>query len=373
MRRLLAVGVLGGCGFTAATGSQGPADARIDAPPGALADAAIDAEIDAAFDAPLAMSCHGTFETVCIAQPIGANLDVNSPLAIDTDTSPLCQPPAAGSTITSACILARASFGLNNTLRATGSRPLILIATGAFTINGSGTLDVGSRGLMRGAGGRACAGFATPGSHAGGAGASFGTLGGLGGTGGASTSGSVPQTTALVDLVGGCSGIPGGSTAVIESGPGGLGGGAVLVIASSITVNGNINASGGGGGGGITANAGGGGGGAGGAVVLDTQNLTINGGGRVFAQGGGGGEGAGPITPGAAGGATTTANAAALGGGGAQSTGGDGGLGAVAAGGTPGSAGTTSGGGGGGGAGHIRSTDPAPTITGETYPTLVFP
>lgn len=370
MYRLLAFTVLAGCGFTVTPGSVTP---HVDADPDALGTEpgmptdAVDAP--PTIDAPPGMNCYGSFESVCLtAAPQGPiNVIGSSLLPIDTDTSTLCQSPASGSSLGPACILAAATISINGTLRATGSKPLILIGTTSITVNGGSLIDVASRGFERGAGARACPPGGGAGGNAGGHGASFGTLGGIGGAGGSGMAGGVPQVIALTDLLGGCTGAPGGGSGVTP-GLGGLGGGAVLLIGTAVIINGTINASGGGASGGVTGAGGGGGGGSGGAIVVDSQNVSFNGGAFLYAQGGGGGEGASVTTTGAPGGVAPTPGGPAIGGRNVNSQGGDGGNGAVSSSASGGNSGNDGGGGGGGGAGHIKITDGTFTDGGSTYP-----
>lgn len=370
MLRVLAISAVAGCGFSAGTGSMNtPVDAPLGTEPG-MPDAPGDVGM---VDAPMmALSCHGSFKMVCIGIVPAPTLDVGGSalLAINTDTSSQCLAPAAGSTVTSGCILAAANIYINGTIRATGSKPLILIATTQISVNGGALIDVASRVAEQGAGGRTSCSGGGPGGNAGGSGGSFGTRGGIGGSSGGSTSGTPGGVTALQNLVGGCPGVAGGGL-VANHGAAGLGGGAVLVISPSINMNGKINASGGGGGGGVLVDGGGGGGGSGGVIVFDTANLTFNGGSHLFAQGGGGGEGASLTTAGAAGATASAVNTAALGGRNTNNDGGDGGDGAVSSDASSGGSGDDSGGGGGGGAGHIYTTDTTFNNNGQSAPAIV--
>lgn len=367
MLRVLAVSLVAACGFSAKPGgNNGTVDAARGGEPGDP-----DAAIDAMIDAPMFINCHGSFKSVCLPTLPPLTLDFASK-AIDTDGTTDCITPAAGSAIASACIVAAGTITINGTLRATGSKPLIVIATTSFTINGNGVIDVASRGTERGAGSRMTCntGGGGAGGNAGGIGGSFATRGGLGGSGGTGSSGSQQAIAALQDLVGGCAGFNGGGIAVVNRGPGGFGGGAVLVISPSIIVNNRINASGAGGGGGLTGLAGGGGGGSGGAIVLDTPNLTLNGGALLWAQGGGGGEGAATVSGGDPGDPGSTPGTAAAGGSGINPQGGDGGNGAVSNDASNGNNGNDGGGGGGGGAGYVRTTDTSVPTGGSSFPPI---
>jgi hypothetical protein len=279
----------------------------------------------------------------------------NVPTGSCTQLVPQSGGPAlcvlAGTSITIAAGATVRAVGVNPIgSTASGTNPLVLIATDTITV--SGTLDVSSHSSETvggdpalGAGARTTAGcFATgvdgpagAGSNGGGgaAGGSFGTVGGAGGNGGNNnqTSHGTPMAAMAPRLlVGGCPGGHGGD------GAGGL----------------------------IS-------GGAGGLIVLEAPQVSVTG--SVFANGGGGGAGAGNIgdnsDSGKPGSDPTTALTVAPGGGG-TSGGGNGGAGAAgttaAAAGNKGGGGTpqSAGGGGGGGAGVIRVLGPAPSSIGGT-------
>ena len=299
--------------------------------------------------------------------------------AIDTDTSPLCSTIVSNTT---ACVIASGSIQIDaaTTVTATGTKPLVLAATGTVTING--VLDVAShRGVIApGASGNdATCDPGTPpttngNAGGGGGGGSFGAKGGDGGDGnggggpdgGTSGAAALPPTT----LRGGCKAQDGkeGAGAAATRGLGGNGGGVVYVIAGttlSIGAGGVINASGAGGTNGVTARAGGGGGGSGGLVGLDAP--TVTNGGVVFANGGSGAEGSGDNNPGKPGVDPTGAGPAVFGIG-ISNTGGDGGNGgAGAAGAGANGLQSTDGGGGGGGVGVIR-VFPLQAIGGAVSP-----
>jgi hypothetical protein len=297
---------------------------------------------------------HAPF-TICLpAEPTALRLIASTTTTtINTDSSPLCEPVVSGGSV---CVLAGSVITIRSKLRATGTRPLVLIAT--RSIISSALIDVGSHrdeDPETGAGSNPpiCATMAgtPPDSERGGAGGSFVGRGGFGGFGG-EPGGTVPGTT----LRGGCT----GQAADSADGVGGHGGGAVLLIAgSSLHIDGDINAAGEGGGPGIGATwSGGAGGGAGGMIVFDAPIIEVTS--LVLANGGGGGEGsgAGDGNPGA-----DPSGIAPAAGGSGGSFAGDGGNGAagVAAGtgadgltgsGRDGGGGT---GGGGGGAGVIKA------------------
>lgn len=286
---------------------------------------------------------------------------------IDTDTSNLCSAVVKNTT---ACVVAGDTIAIANgvTVRATGSKPLVLLATtGAITV--AGTLDVASHIALptppppgAAANFAGCNAGTPPNNGGGGAGGSFGSLGGNGGLGRtvAGSNGVAGAVQPADALRGGCSGQDGNGAA--NFGEGGAGGGAIYVIAETsidIAATGVINASGAGATNGFIGGAvGGGGGGSGGLIGLDAPTITNAG--NVFANGGGGGEGSGNSNP-----ATRTLQfcgrdptgiGPAAGGSQGANSGGDGGAGGAGA--NAGSVGlngnTNGGGGGGGGVGVIR-------------------
>ncbi len=326
-------------------------------------DGLFDADVGDAGDA-----CFGGFTLVCPLVLPSMPLDINTNLTINTDSDPRCGP-TTNAAAANVCVVMATSISISGTLRGVGSRPLLLLAT-TGTIVVIGLVDVASHGGdgTRAAGNQpsTCANATPPSGQGGGAGGSFGGRGGNGGGVGGIAAASVQ----LIDLHGGCRGTNGGGAG---NGLAGQSGGAVELNASSITINGTLNASGAGGQGGSANSAGAGGGGSGGAIVFSTPNLTINGGGRVVANGGGGGEGAGNNVPGSTGGdpSAINVNTPAIGGSGNTSGGGDGGNGGSGnsgANGMPGSNG--GGGGGGGGTGFVKSLDPAPVLAGQVSPAI---
>jgi hypothetical protein len=320
--------------------------------------------------APDAGACFGALIHVCLnALPTQAvSIDGTQPQLIDTTSSAMC----VATNRSDYCVVAATDIMVNGeglALRATGSRPLVLIATDSI-IALSGVIDVGSHRLSSGIAGAGAGAGANPAacedapgrrplSGGGGAGGSFAGRGGGGApSASANSAGGAPGSVSTVtDLRGGCPGEDGDGS---DGGAGGPGGGAVLMIAGShIIIGGEINAAGEGGGGGTQKTSGGGGGGAGGMIALDAPTVTVIG--LLLANGGGGAEGSGESVAGAQGSDSVGVNAAS--GGSAQvANGGDGGNGSagVAAGaGSPGAAGTIQsgllggGGGGGGGAGFV--------------------
>jgi hypothetical protein len=289
---------------------------------------------------------------------------------IDTD-SPLCASTISGAT--NYCVIAATNITIGATLRAAGTKPLVLIATDSIVT--TALLDVGSYrdatsdvmgdrtssivgpAIGAGADPSSCAPAMLPMDGGGYAGGSFIGFGGVGGTGsnGSNAGSPAPPVTDVPVLRGGCS-------APVDPGfrVGGYGGGAVLLIAGKrIDVQGGINASGASGRGAAPGNRGGFGGGAGGMIAFDAPTITCNS--LLLASGGGGGGGSSGITSGGDGQDPSTL-AAAAGGGGAN--GGNGGRGSTAssraAPGAPGAPGSPAGiggggGGGGGGAGLIKA------------------
>jgi len=271
------------------------------------------------------------------------------------------------------------TLGAGTELRVTGTRPLILVAVGTMTIDGSVLATAALDQPGPGADLACTTGAGAPGVTQtvengldGGAGGGGGGLGTPGGTG-AYVSPVVAEPVAvaggaawggdeLVPLVGGCSG-GGGATPAGTRTRGGGGGGALGLVAERILVGGTavISASGGGGRGAEPETGGGGGGGSGGAIRFEGPEATIAG--AVIANGGGGGEGRRNTQAGMPGADGSSARVTAMtpAPGGMGAAGGNGGSGGVLlAGGGNAEAGigatenTAGGGGGGGGVGRIR-------------------
>jgi hypothetical protein len=309
---------------------------------------------------PDARACFGQSFEICLSSAPTEPLTIQSALTIDTTSSSRCVPFLRGDEY---CVVAATRISIEANLRATGARPLVLLASDSIVIAAGATVDVGSH-LVRapgtpetGAGADAMAcdlgTVVAPFSVAGAAGGSFAGLGGAGGSTDQGQAGGKPGKTSSIVIAprGGCRGQDGAPE--LGSGQGGHGGGAVFLIAGTkIEVAGAINAGGQGGGGDTT--AGGGGGGSGGFIGFDAPLVTATG--LLVANGGGGGEGAdGSGQASARDGADATTIAEAIGGAGSVPRGGDGGNGSAGAAGGAGKEGMVgiAGGGGGGGAGLI--------------------
>jgi hypothetical protein len=264
---------------------------------------------DASTVPPDAQQCFGSIVKVCFTKAgdipnAAAALPTDTIFALNTDSDPLCN--TANDQSSNYCVIAGTTLMLasTQTLRAVGSKPLVLLAMGTMDIEG--TVDVSSNrnpDLVTSKGAGANPSACVAGMDAQGAGGGYGgSFGGKGGAGETLTGGSNPGagaggiaadpiTTFPTTLRGGCAGSSGGGTL---SGKAGSGGGAVALIASQLSVNGKINASGSGGHGGSAVQVGGGGGGSGGMIILDVTAANIGGTGMVFANGGGGGQGGAP-------------------------------------------------------------------------------
>lgn len=348
---------------------------------------------DAMADPPGAR-CYGTSVVhVCLASAPSQPLSLDG--TIDTAAgSAHCVLLVSGGDY---CVIAATEITVASLVRATGPRPLVLLATESITT--SATIDVSSHRSdpKPGAGAQSapCTGGTSPtigvgaapgsgGAAGGGAGGSFLQPGGRGGVGGDGHStggiaGAAILASTVSSLRGGCDG-QSGAGAIAAAG--GHGGGAVYLIAGrSISVDGGIDASGEGGAGAVPGppagsgnGYGGGGGGTGGMVGFDAPAITVTG--LVIAEGGGGGQGGSSEFPGNPG-ADPSSLAEAPGGDGGADNGGAGGFGSVGkqtATVNNGSAGVGNagffggGGGGGGGAGLIKATDLAHLGTSVSPP-----
>lgn len=336
---------------------------------------------DALPDTPPGEVCFGTlaYDRICY---LAANVPTGTKtyqviINVNTDDSPTCSGNTnlASTLPGNPCIIAAAEIQLevNAELDVYGSRPLILLATGPQGIHvGAGTIvDASSNDIGAGPAAPAqCTGATIAGQKSGAFGGSFLALGGNGGLGDGNTAASkglpAPVLSAPVMLEGGCPGGIGGSNNFNQVAPGG---GAVALVAMTLTIDGIVAA---GGAGGVTPSqdqSGGNGGGAGGMIVLDAP--AISGTGEINAKGGGGGEGKGgnATTSGSPGYNSINRAEDGLGGSTMGSSGGDGGHGGpfidatstLTNRGADGGAGTSAGGGGGGGAaGLVIATSPLP-------------
>jgi hypothetical protein len=290
----------GGCSFHPGAfggGSGSGSDA-------AIGDGRTDApDIDGMMASPDAGNCWsvpGVAVDVCLAAPLSGTLDVTVDSSIDTDSSGpglrQCRPVVSGNT--DVCVIPAQSITiqLGATLGAHGSRPLVLIAQSISII---GTLDVAShRGTQQGPDANA-AGCSAGTAASGVGGGRGGSLGGVGGNGGdeagQNNGGDAGAALTVTTLRGGCPGGTGGN------GNGGAdGGGAVLLIANSISLaaTGVINASGASGQGGSSGREGGSGAGSGGMIVLSAPSVALAPTSQIFANGGHGGGGSDNSTAG---------------------------------------------------------------------------
>lgn len=304
-------------------------------------------------DGPVASCIVAGFDLCAHQQPNGPiHFEVDTTINTTLDCNVVLFDPAGGSV----CVIYASDLTVTSTVKSSGTRPLVLAATGTITIDG--TLDVSS-GLGTGTGAAAndasCMPKRVPGYNSGGgAGGSFRGKGGDGGTGTLS-----PGTSGLADdqvtlpavLRGGCAG-----SSIF--GQGGSSGGAVRVVASTsldVTATGRVLANGAGGQRGGDEGYGAGAGGSGGMIQLVAPSVAVHG--VVTANGGGGGEGADMVASGVIGADGAPSTSVAAGGAGA-SGGGDGGAGGAGSSLTGGlgassMAASSGGGGGGGGVGYI--------------------
>jgi hypothetical protein len=394
MRMALACTCMLGCGFTpSATGDGG--GSSIDAPPGSGSDSSV-------------LSPAPEHLTNDDGQPGAMPLVLAGSVTIDTTNLTITgiatvmgefdvRHQINGNSEVAVLHVSALTVMPNAQVRVIGSRPLIVVASGA--IEAAGTLDASARGSTPGAGGSASgmgSGSGARGAHngtysdTGGGGAGFGNNGAVGGAvigcgttlDGAAAGASSGDDTISV-FKGGAGGGAGESSACVDS-LGGAGGGAIQLtseVSVHIAATGIINAGGGGGAGGLDCGPSdgnsGAGGGAGGAIVLQAPMVSNEG--VVAANGGGGGGGGSgggqPADTGDAGQDGSASDNAAIGGFGIGGAGGDGGAGATRDDqpqhGTDKACGDNGGGGGGGvgriaaSAGYIESgtTSPQPIKT----------
>jgi hypothetical protein len=372
--------LVSGCGFSvggsATTDAPGVTDGGPDGPPVTDDDATV--ELDASL-------CYGTgFGRTCLtAAPTAARILADG--TFNTDG------PGCTQVTNDLCIVTATDLSIANgtTVRAIGSRPLVLVATGTLNING--TIGASSLATQPAGAGSSTSPCATPaaatndtGGAAGAAGGSFGGAGGSGGTGDINETGlpagpAAGQGAAVAmvptTIRAGCTGGSGG-VGVGLGGAGGRGGGAIYFIGGTsimLASTARVFAVGEGGRGANNL-GGGGGGGSGGLLGFDAPMISFSG--LVIANGGGGGEGAGvgTFTNGDAGGDGTATGARAPGGV-SGTNGGNGGdsSGGGSLDGIGGEAVNEGGGGGGGGAGviYIKGTfiaggatiSPVPSVT----------
>ena len=206
------------------------------------------------------------------------------------------------------CVIVTNDTMVNSVIRFAGPRPIVVVVRGELVIAQLGTLDVAGRrddlvttAVAAGSNVIACQGVAGPGSGGtdsggGGPGGSFGARGGDGGGRNsdnmlAIAKQAIPNPT----FRGGCAGGLGGDNRFGSGGTlNGNSGGAIYILASSLRVDGTINANGGGGRASVplAVGTGGSGGGSGGMILLwspTTMQLGANA--RIMALGGGGANG----------------------------------------------------------------------------------
>jgi hypothetical protein len=257
------------------------------------------------------------------------------------------------------CVVKGTDIEIAQQVPVVGERPLVILASGALTIQAAGIVDAAATATAGGPGADlACDASATAGGGGasccggGGAGGTFGSRGGNGGNGGVTDglggTAAMPAAPPSV-LQGGCSGTDGGAGVGGQPSRRGFGGGGVYLLAGeTLTIHGTVTASGAGGRGGPAPRGGGGGAGSGGMIVLYAPTATATASAQIFANGGGGGGGAVTSIAGGDGETPTSPLIAAMGGEG-RSGRGDGGDGAFLT--TAAEVGLTSGDGGGGGGG----------------------
>jgi hypothetical protein len=285
---------IGGDGGAPQDGGGGSGSSTTDAPP-------------VCYGSGPAMTC---LESAPTTPYPGGAMTINTNL-----TSTQCRDDVTLPKNNAVCVIAFTSISLADTIAASGSRPLVIVSAGNFTIESNGIVDVGSHGsgdpqAVGPAANGSCNG-GLDGSHGGGPGGSFAGLGGGGGTPNAidGVPGLPPSMPSA--LRGGCPGNDGD----MSPGSHGDGGGAIaLVTNATLEIDGYVDASGAFGKGGNGQNyGGGGGGGTGGMIELDASSVT--GTGQIFAAGGGGGEGGenndGTMTDGRAGADPSTSSFAA--------------------------------------------------------------
>lgn len=290
-----------------------------------------------------------------LGEPIGTlALFANGEYIYDTDASTLTSPDQTVAVLDSvhidqgaigldALLLTSIEVGRDATLRAVGSRALVLASTGNAKL--AGTLDVSSGDYGDGAGANAgCLqavsrnGASSDPANKGASGGAGGTLfdpgaaGAIGAGDGGSPVGGIATgnfAAAVTSIHPGCGGGDGGlGTTATDFGSAGSGGGAILLAAfGRLTIEGSIEA-GGAGGAAATNWGGGGGGGSGGFIGVVGDEVLVAG--ALRAHGGGGAAAASHDIAGTAGEDARSAGAsAALGGLGGHEHAGRGGAGAT--------------------------------------------
>lgn len=297
-----AVLVFGLCGCSSIFGLKSPQPA---------ADAAATDATDAAGDGPPdASQCFGSGEyTVCFdALPtstgiVTGTLDTGSssaPCATTVHWTSAAQPDACfvvGTELTVGPVVVH------------GTKPLVLVATGAISFSGLVDLSShdGSQTVGAGANPAGCDATSLPvianNGGGGGAGATGATRGGGGGTGSNGVAGGVSAAvSAIDDLRGGCQGQAGARGGGGQAGVPGYGGGALYALAGGALALSTATIAANGAGALQSQNRwGGSGGGAGGMIVLHAASITASSSAVLVANGGGGASGAdsGMGTPGA--------------------------------------------------------------------------
>jgi hypothetical protein len=341
---------------------------------------------DGSFDAPPGCLGPQGFVICLQTEPTSAITFDATNSTINTTTNS-CAPMQPASWIAAqqpdACFIIATRIVITSTLRVTGARPLVLVATDEIVVNANTGIDAAAhRQQMTRAPaapfsmcGQGVPAMDNPNGAGGGAGGTFIALGGRGGGGNnGQNQGGMPPNPLLAPtkLHAGCDGQIGGTANGTQLINGGGGGGAVYLAARNrITINSAINVSGAAGLAGDTS-SGGGGGGAGGMILLHAPSIT--GSGPLMANGGGGAGGS-ALAIGTAGTDPDPQNPTqpAQGGGGAGAPGGQGSVnGMMGANGGNGQF-QGGGGGGGGGGGYIRANVTLPPALLSTPPATIVP
>jgi hypothetical protein len=252
-----------------------------------------DDSIDASADAShLCFSRPDLSFGACLSQVPTTAYSVPTSVAFDTDTNlGQCEATLIAPS-QDMCVVAATDITVSAAVTVTGSRPLVLFATGAILIDAA--FDVASHGVgpMRGPGDDpSVCGTAGGGTiSGGGAGGSFTTSGADGGRGGENNAfgGTAVPAFPAQTFHGGCrGGLGGGGMAGVAYGGGAL----ALVSKNQVVITGAIDASGAGGDGAVIGGHGGYGGGTGGMVLIDAPSFILQGSAEIYANGGAGGGG----------------------------------------------------------------------------------